>query len=101
MRDLQGKLQDVDGIAIIPNPAHASDGHGAQLTFVTHLDGEVNADMIDMLGNVVVNLANGPMAVGKHTLTVPTNQMVQGTYFARIRMSNGYTVVRKFVLEKQ
>jgi hypothetical protein len=96
---LQGNLQPVTGIQVIPNPAHKGTS-AANLHFTTNIGANVTADVLDELGNSVATLTTGSLETGDHTLAIPTGQMPEGTYFARITV-NGYTVVRKFVLEKE
>ncbi|GEM_PF-2524493 len=95
---LQGKLQPMQGIEVIPNPAHKGSS-AATLKFTTNLEANVSVDVVDLLGASVSQIANGPMEKGEHTLSIPTQNMSEGTYFARITM-NGYTVIRKFILQK-
>src|SRR5437660_170972 len=60
-KDLQGNLTQVDRIQIIPNPVSKSNDNGATLSFETHGDADLTVDMVDVLGNPVVNLASGVM----------------------------------------
>ncbi|HEX5317365.1 MAG TPA: T9SS type A sorting domain-containing protein, partial [Candidatus Kapabacteria bacterium] len=98
-RALPDNLQPYTGIEVIPNPAH-KDGSGATLHFTSNVSVPMTVDVLNVLGNSVAQLANGPVEKGEHALAIPTNEMPEGAYFVRIS-ANGYTVVRKFVLEKE
>jgi hypothetical protein len=94
-----GNLQPVTGIQVVPNPAHKGSG-ASTLQFTTNIDGNVTADVLDVLGHSVMTLTAGALESGDHTLAIPTDQMPEGAYFARINV-NGYTVIRQFVLVKE
>ena len=98
-RALPLNLQPYSGIQVVPNPAY-KDGSAATLHFKMNVDAPVTTDIVNVLGTPVAQLSNGPLAKGDHALAIPTNNMAEGAYFVRIT-SNGYTVVRKFVLEKE
>jgi hypothetical protein len=98
-RDLLGTLQTVSGIQVVPNPAHKGSS-AATLHFTTNVSANVTADVLDMLGHSVETLVDGPFETGDHVLAIPTDQMSEGAYFARITV-NGVTVIRQFVLSKE
>ncbi len=98
-RDLLGTLQTVSGIQVVPNPAHKGSSE-ATLHFTTNVSANVTADILDMLGHSVETLVDGPFETGDHVLAIPTDQMTEGAYFARITV-NGVTVIRQFVLSKE
>jgi photosystem II stability/assembly factor-like uncharacterized protein len=98
-RDLQGTLQSVSNIMVVPNPAHKG-GSAATLHFTTNVAADVSAEVLDVLGNSVLTLTAGSMDIGDHALSIPTDQMPEGAYFARITV-NGFTVIRQFVLVKE
>ncbi len=99
MQDVRGNLQAVTGIQVIPNPTHKG-GSTASLHFTTHMDGNVTADVLDVLGHSVETLAGGSLETGDHAIAIPTDQLPEGTYFARVTVG-GATVIRQFVLEKE
>ncbi len=98
-RKLAGTLAPMKNIIVAPNPAH-KDGSAATLHFTTLVSAPVTADVLNELGTPVSELIDGQLEKGDHSVPIPTNQMASGAYFVRISM-NGYTVVRKFVLEKE
>lgn len=94
-----GNLQPITGIQVVPNPAHKG-GSASTLHFTTNIAGNVNADVLDELGHSVLMLTNGALETGDHALAIPTDQIPEGAYFARITV-NGITVIRQFVLVKE
>jgi hypothetical protein len=99
LHGLQGTLSAVTSIQVIPNPAH-KDGSAATVHFTSNVSAPMTVDVLNVLGNPVAQLMNGPVEKGDHALAIPTNDMAEGAYFVRISV-NGSTVVRKFVLEKE
>ena len=93
------KSTPVDSLMIIPNPVR-QDGSFATLRFHTTLAAPMTVNIVNELGNPVEQLVNGPVIKGEHIVPIRTSQMAQGAYYVRISM-NGYTVVQKFVLEKE
>ncbi len=96
---LQGTLNPVTGIIVVPNPVRG-EGSKAMLHFTTNVATQTAVDVVNELGNPVQELMNSYLEKGDHAVPIPTNTMSQGAYFVRISM-NGFTVVRKFVLEKE
>jgi len=100
VKELQGNLETaLPSIEIVPNPAH-KDGSAATVHFTSNVSAPMTVDVLNVLGNPVAQLMNGPVEKGDHALAIPTNDMAEGAYFVRISV-NGSTVVRKFVLEKE
>jgi hypothetical protein len=96
---MQGKLTPADNIQIVPNPAHKASGAAANLSFTAAIDASGAVDIVDMTGKTVAELAHGALSHGEHIYAIPTPNLAEGTYFARIQIG-GFTVVRKFVLQK-
>ncbi|MDP4197939.1 MAG: T9SS type A sorting domain-containing protein [Bacteroidota bacterium] len=100
LKSNQGNLSTVTNIQVIPNPAHKSGDGSATLQFTSLVNADATVDLLDLSGKQVAQLAHGTMPKGDHTLPIPTATLAEGTYFARIQIG-GFTVVRKFVIEKE
>ncbi len=96
----QGNLSTVSNIEVIPNPAHKSNGSSAMLKFTSLVGADAMVDLLDLSGKTVAELSRGTLVKGDHALAIPTANLAEGTYFARIQIG-GFTVVRKFVIEKE
>ncbi len=86
-------------IQVVPNPARKG-ASAATLHFTTYVSANGTVDVLDVLGHSVATLSDGSLEVGEHAFSIPTNQMPEGAYFARITV-NGVTVIQQFVLEKE
>jgi len=58
----------------------------------------VRADIFDVSGRLVMNLASGPMTGGTHYLRWEPKNLPTGSYFFRITTEDGQSVNRKLVL---
>ena len=96
---MTGQTSLISNIVVVPNPVH-KDGSTATLHFQTNVTANVTAEILDQLGRSTVLVNNGSLTAGDHDLSIPTDRMAEGIYFARVSVG-GVTVVRQFVLEKE
>jgi len=81
--------------AASPNPMNKS----TNLVFALPGDRKnVRADIFDVSGRLITNLASGPMTGGTHYLRWIPKNLPTGSYFFRITTEDGQSVNRKLVL---
>jgi hypothetical protein len=98
-RLLQGK-PPISALTVIPNPVGGTNGGVASIRFSTQISSNVTVDIIDLLGQPVMTLSNGTLSSGDHTIAIPSRNLSEGTYFARVSI-NAMPVIRKFVVRKE
>lgn len=88
------KLENVT-ISAFPNPAKD------EITFSTNLDKNMNVELNinNILGQEVMNVANGNFTEGKHNFKVNLAAVPAGIYFYTLK-SNGQSVTKKIVVAK-
>jgi len=78
-----------------PNPASS----GMNLMFSLPRDQKnIRAQIFDVNGRLVENLASGPMGRGEHNIRWAPKHIATGSYFFRVTTETGQTVNTKLVL---
>ncbi len=81
-------------VTISPNPVSSP---SASLGFINVHPGSVTVEILDLAGRRVRTLCSGEMEAGSHQLTIQTDELVPGVYFAVVRTESD-TVTGRFVL---
>ncbi|HOD65685.1 MAG TPA: VWA domain-containing protein [candidate division Zixibacteria bacterium] len=78
-----------------PNPFNPT----TAISFTLAAAGPVKLKVINLLGQTVATLVDGPLAQGSHTVTWDASAMASGTYFYRLT-AGAFTQTKKMVLLK-
>ena len=83
------------GFSVYPNPM-TTQGY---LHFNLATSSDVKIDILDVLGNVVMNIADETLSAGSHNPKIPLENLGSGIYFCRM-LSGDATVNEKIVVLK-
>lgn len=78
-----------------PNPFNPS----TQINFGLNQAGFVSIKVYNVLGNEIAEPVSGYLSAGSHTVNFDSQGLSSGVYFYRINV-NGFTEIRKMILEK-
>lgn len=81
-------------VQVVPNPASGE----AHVVLDLRSGGRARITVLNMLGQEVVVLADGPLAAGAHRLPVPVDALARGVYTVRVQQG-GTAAVERFVVE--
>ncbi len=82
-------------LRIIPNPL----SDHTEITLTTHAMGDVQLNLLNVLGQTVHVVRNGMITAGEHTYTLDETSLPAGTYYLRFE-SNGQVLTKKVVIER-
>ncbi len=89
-------IQNQEAITISPNPVC---NQFAALTFNLPAGGHTNVSIYDVTGRIVSDLSSGEMATGAHELSLTTDNIQPGVYFAVVRTGEAVLSGRFVVAE--
>ena len=80
---------------VTPNPFNET----TTITFELNTTGQVRMSIHDIMGRVVMEALNGPLAVGNHTVVLDANGWPTGTYLCRLEV-DGITVFARLIVSR-
>lgn len=83
----------INGVAIYPNPASTF----AQLTFTLTEATNINASLVNVMGQKVAAINGGNFAPGTHTVNLDINGLAAGVYFVNLNTGNS-VVTEKLIV---
>ncbi len=89
------EVSSFGSIDLYPNPTNDN----ATLRFDVVNEGRVSLDVIDVIGNSVLNMDLGSVGQGGRTVQLPTQNLTAGMYLVRLMTENGQSVQRLQVVK--
>jgi hypothetical protein len=80
--------------SVYPNPASES----TTLTFKLDNASQVSANLVDVAGRQMMNLTDGQMAAGEHTMQINLSTLAKGVYFVHMN-ADGNSYTQKIVVD--
>jgi hypothetical protein len=84
---------NVNGLAVMPNPASDM----ATLKFDLKSNENVSVNVVNMLGQRVMNLNSQNVAAGQHSISLATNQLSAGIYLVNVTAGSTNSSVKMIV----
>jgi hypothetical protein len=84
---------EINGLALMPNPSNES----ATLKFDLNNSEKVSVNVVNMLGQRVLNLDSQSAAAGQHSINLGTNQLPSGIYLVNVTAGNKTGSVKMIV----
>lgn len=84
---------NVNGLAVMPNPASDL----ATLKFDLNSSENVSVNVVNMLGQRVMNLNSQHVAAGQHSISLSTNQLPAGIYLVNVTAGSTSSSVKMIV----
>jgi hypothetical protein len=75
---------EIQGLALMPNPSNES----ATLKFELNNNETVSINVVNMLGQRVLNLNSAKAAAGQHSVSLNTNELPSGIYLVNVTIGN-------------
>jgi hypothetical protein len=75
---------EIQGLALMPNPSNES----ATLKFELNNNETVSINVVNMLGQRVLNLNSAKAAAGQHSVSLNTNELPSGIYLVNVTVGN-------------
>ncbi|MFK7935738.1 MAG: LamG-like jellyroll fold domain-containing protein, partial [Saprospiraceae bacterium] len=69
------------------------------INFALPTTAQIQIEILNLVGQRMTR-AQQSLAAGNHQLTLPTNELVSGTYFLRLIQTDGSYVLRKFIIQR-
>ncbi|MDX2248902.1 MAG: T9SS type A sorting domain-containing protein [Bacteroidia bacterium] len=76
---------------LYPNPSSGL----SHLEFDMPLNGDVEIDLVNSIGQKVQSVFSGLAHKGHHVFEIPTGELAQGLYFVRINLNNGENILAR------
>jgi len=75
---------EIQGLALMPNPSNES----STLKFELNNNETVSINVVNMLGQRVLNLNSAKAAAGQHSVSLNTNELPSGIYLVNVTIGN-------------
>lgn len=84
---------EIQGLALMPNPSDET----AQLKFDLINNETVSINVVNMLGQRVLNMSSQKAAAGQHSISLATNQLPSGIYLVNVTAGSKSSSVKMIV----
>lgn len=89
------EVMTADDISVHPNPVT----NNANIEFNLDNNSNVNISLFDILGKKVMDIHNGELNSGAHSIKLNSEYMQQGVYFVKLQMNN-QIITKKILVTK-